>query len=69
LQQGKVGVPDQFEYSATYSEDGSIGLYLGTFRQAFAVVAFAATQKTLLTDAAPEAEGFRVYVPGEILTA
>jgi hypothetical protein len=38
-------VPDQFEYSATYSEDGSIGLYLGTFRQAFAVVAFAATQK------------------------
>jgi hypothetical protein len=67
LKQGKVEVASQFQYSATYSEDGSIGLYLGTFRRSFAVVAFGATDQRLLTEAGPDAEGFRVYRPGEIL--
>jgi hypothetical protein len=69
LRQGKVGVPDQFEYSCARAPDGSLGCYLGTFRRSFAVVAFAAKKTSLLLEAIEaDVEGFRVYAPGEILT-
>lgn len=40
LSQGKFNVADQFEYAWVTGEDGRIGMFLGTFRQSFAVLAF-----------------------------
>jgi hypothetical protein len=68
LKQGKVAVEDQFQFSTRCLEDKSMGVYLGTFRRSFAVVAFGIKDRAHLSDAAV-ASGARIYAPGEILLA
>lgn len=67
LRQGTKGVPEQFLYSYGCTQDASLGLYMGTFRQSFAIVAFAAKDRSVLLSRAPDVDGFRVYAPGEVL--
>jgi len=43
LEQGTFQVAEQFEYAWAVGEDGSFGMFLGTFRQSFAVLAFTTT--------------------------
>ena len=48
LRQGTKEVSDQFSYSYGLSEDKSIGAFLASFRESFAVVAFASKLATSL---------------------
>jgi hypothetical protein len=50
LSQGRFEVSDQFQYSWRLRDDGAAGLYFAAFRFAFAVVAFAARDRELLSD-------------------
>lgn len=62
LRQGKVSVSDQFEYSWRLTDDGTMGMFLATFRFSFAVLAFTATRRERLS-AGPERN---LISPGEL---
>lgn len=48
LRQGKINVADQFAYQWRVTEDEGTAMFLATFRQSFAVLAFAVTDRTRL---------------------
>jgi hypothetical protein len=68
LRQGTKGVPEQFLYSYRCTDDASIGLYFGAFRESFAIVSFAANRSVLLKSG-QDVEGFHVYAPAEYLNS
>lgn len=68
LKQGRLSVEDQFQFSLRCLEDKSMGVYLGTFRRSFAVVAFGVKDRARLSETAAAADtGPHIYAPGEIL--
>ena len=62
LQQGRLSVREQFEYSHASNAKENIGLYVATFRSAFMTVGFVAEDVSILTSIAPESDVFR---PGQ----
>jgi hypothetical protein len=48
LRQGKLDVADQFGYQWRLTDDDSMAMFLATFRQSFAVLAFVAKDRTKL---------------------
>jgi hypothetical protein len=48
LKQGRFHVSDQFEYSWRIADDNTLGMFFGSFRQSFAIIAFVATDATRL---------------------
>lgn len=64
LRQGKFEVSDQFAYQWRLAEEERMAMFLATFRQSFAVIAFAATDRDLL-DAETE-HAFQICAPGEL---
>jgi hypothetical protein len=64
LKQGKFHVSDQFEYAWAADENNTIGMFLGTFRRSFAVLAFTSTmQRAIFANLPPS---IRVWHPGEL---
>lgn len=63
LRQGKFQVSDQFEYAWAIGEDRSIGMYLGTFRHSFAVLAFSALDVRRMAEISGQ---IRVWRPGDL---
>jgi len=66
LRQGKFEVSDQFGYQWRIAEKNRMGMFFAYFRQSFAVVAFVATDKSLLE--ADTRHPMRIFTPGEITT-
>ncbi|MCK1312007.1 hypothetical protein [Bradyrhizobium sp. 23] len=66
LRQGKFEVPDQFEYQWRLAEGDRMAMFLATFRQSFAVLAFAATDRGLLD--AETKHAFEICAPGELIS-
>ncbi|MGM4958207.1 hypothetical protein ACT4MK_19295 [Bradyrhizobium barranii] len=64
LRQGKFEVSDQFAYQWRLAEDDRMAMFLATFRQSFAVIAFAATDRGLL--ATESKHPFEICAPGEL---
>ncbi|HWW24903.1 MAG TPA: hypothetical protein VNZ85_03295 [Caulobacter sp.] len=64
LRQGKFEVPDQFEYAWAVGEDGGIGMFLGMFRQSFAVLAMTSATPRSVFDAPPVE--MRTWRPGDL---
>jgi hypothetical protein len=62
LRRGKIQVGDQFEYAYAVGEDGTFGMFLGTFRQSFAVLAFTTTAPRSVFDSPPTP--IRLWRPG-----
>lgn len=48
LEQGRFRVSEQFEYYWAGTEDGALAMFVGTFRRAFAVLAFTAKDESKL---------------------
>lgn len=64
LRQGKFEVSDQFEYQWRLAEGERMAMFLATFRRSFAVLAFAATDKSLFDTATKHP--FKICAPGEL---
>uniref|UniRef100_B0T6H8 HNH endonuclease n=1 Tax=Caulobacter sp. (strain K31) TaxID=366602 RepID=B0T6H8_CAUSK len=64
LRQGQFHVSDQFEYAWAVGEDGEIGIFLGIFRQAFAVLAMTSATPRAVFDTPPVE--MRTWRPGEL---
>lgn len=64
LRQGKFHVSDQFEYAWAVGEDRSIGMFLGSFRQSFAVLAFTSTAPRDVFERPPVP--LRLWRPGDL---
>lgn len=64
LRQGKFHVTEQFEYAWAVDEDGSFGMFLGTFRQSFAVLAFTTTGPREIFENPPVP--LRLWRPGDL---
>ncbi|THD78001.1 MAG: hypothetical protein E7812_12485 [Phenylobacterium sp.] len=64
LRQGKFHVSEQFEYACAIGEDASIGMFIGTFRRSFAVLAFTTTGPRAVFDDPPVP--LRLWRPGSL---
>ena len=64
LRQGKFHVSEQFEYAWAIGEDGSMGMFIGTFRESFAVLAFTSTGAREAFDNPPVP--LRLWRPGSL---
>jgi hypothetical protein len=64
LAQGKFHVAEQFEYAWAVGDDGSFGMFLGTFRQSFAVLAFTSTGPRDIFAKSPVP--LRLWRPGDL---
>lgn len=62
LRQGKRHVTDQFEYAWAVDGEGAMGMFLGTFRQSFAIIAFTTTSHKAVFDDPPVP--LRLWRPG-----
>lgn len=67
LRQGKFEVSDQFQYQWRLAEHDRMAMFLATFRQSFAVLAFAAVDKGLLD--IETKHPFEICAPGELTSA
>jgi hypothetical protein len=65
LRQGKFEVSDQFAYQWRLAEGDRMAMFLATFRQSFAVIAFAAVDRGLLEDT-ETTHPFEICAPGEL---
>jgi hypothetical protein len=64
LRQGQFQVSEQFEYAWAVGENGEIGMFLGMFRQAFAVLAMTSATPRAVFDCPPVE--MRTWRPGEL---
>ncbi|MFK4507067.1 hypothetical protein LPJ38_26885 [Bradyrhizobium daqingense] len=64
LRQGKFEVSDQFEYQWRFAEEDRMAMFLAIFRQSFAVIAFAAVDRSLFDVETKHA--FEICAPGEL---
>jgi hypothetical protein len=64
LRQGKFEVSDQFAYQWRLAEGDRMAMFLATFRQSFAVIAFAAADRGLLDTETKHP--FEICAPGEL---
>lgn len=64
LRQGKFEVSDQFEYQWRHAEDEGMAMFLATFRRSFAVLAFAAVDRSLLD--IETKHPFTICAPGQL---
>jgi hypothetical protein len=64
LRQGKFEVSDRFEYQWRLAEGDRMAMFLATFRQSFAVIAFAAVDRGLLDTETKHP--FKICAPGEL---
>lgn len=62
LSQGKFHVAEQFEYAWAVGEDGAMGMFLGTFRKSFAVLAFTTLEPRKIFEDPPVP--LRLWRPG-----
>jgi hypothetical protein len=65
LRQGKKHVWEQFRFSCETEKDGALGMFIATFRESFAVVAFSATERRLIEKDCPYPE--QLWSPGELV--
>jgi hypothetical protein len=66
LRQGRKHVSDQFEYAYAVDDEGRFGMFLGTFRFSFAVLAFTSDDPERFAEAPPPIRRWR---PGDLVSA
>jgi hypothetical protein len=64
LKQGKFHVSDQFEYAWATDENDTVGMFLGTFRRSFAVLAFTSAKQRDIFARLPDS--MRIWKPGDL---
>ncbi|MBR0809339.1 hypothetical protein JQ636_37910 [Bradyrhizobium japonicum] len=66
LRQGQFEVSDQFAYQWRLAEEERMAMFLATFSQSFAVIAFAATDRGLFDTETKHP--FKICAPGELMS-